>query len=308
MSEDKTMTLEQMREKRGIYEALFKKFTESKKYFGTYAFCFYEGEDGKYYNSRIAQYWGPNVITQVAGKKKEVLKIMEKIQSDPLYSGVCTMFFIDRDYDAPLANKNEDLFETPCYSIENLYAQELVFKRILQSEFGLNPTDPDYHRCVADYQSRLNEFNQIIIKFNAVVKYQHLYAPEIICQFSNVKTSHLAHVDINKVTKGSMHDKQISKLTSELSADHDRLSTIESELYSDRLPHLNLRGKNQLDFLVSIVMQLKALNRSNEYFSHKLNNVHITLTENRLSELSQYAITPPELKCFLERHKPQAIA
>ena len=120
MSEDKEMTLEQMRAKRGISEVLFKKFTEAHEYFETHAFCFYEGEDGKYYNARVARYWGSNVITQVAGKKKEVLKVMQKIQSDPLYTNVCTMFFIDRDYDESLANTNNDLFETPCYSIENL--------------------------------------------------------------------------------------------------------------------------------------------------------------------------------------------
>lgn len=72
-----------------------KKFTEAHEHFETHAFCFYEGEDGKYYNARVARYWGSNIITQVAGKKKEVLKVMQKIQSDSLYTNVCTMFFID---------------------------------------------------------------------------------------------------------------------------------------------------------------------------------------------------------------------
>lgn len=308
MSEEKEMTLEQMREKRGISEVLFKKFTEANEYFETHAFCFYEGEDGKYYDSRVARYWGSNVITQVAGKKKEVLKVMQKIQSDPLYADVCTMFFIDRDYDESLANTNDDLFETPCYSIENLYAQDSVFSRILQSEFGLNLMDSDHHKCLTDYQLRLKEFNQIIIKFNAVVKYQHQYAPEIICQFSKVRTSHLAHIEIGQVIKAVRHDEQINKLISKLSADAELLSTLEEELRLERAPHLVLRGKNQLDFLVSVVMKLKDLNVSGGYFSEKLNNVRINLTENRLSELSQYAITPPELDSFLERHRPRVSA
>lgn len=302
--EENELTLEQMREKRGISEVLFKKFTEANKYFGTHAFCFYEGEDGKYYNPRVAQYWGTNFIPQVAGNKKEVLKVMQKIQSDPLYADVCTMFFIDRDYDESLANTNNNLFETPCYSIENFYAQESVFSRILQSEFGLNLIDPDYHKCLTDYQLRLDEFNQIIIKFNAVVKYQHLYAPNIICQFSKVKTSHLAHIEIGQVTKASRHDEQIDKLTSKLSVDFNLLTALENDLHLECTPHLVFRGKNQLDFLVSIIMKLKDLNGSGGYFSRKLNNVHINLTENRLSELSQYAVTPPELDSFLERHRP----
>ena len=305
MSEDKKMTLDQMREKRGISEVLFKKFTEAHEYFETHAFCFYEGEDGKYYNARVARYWGSSVITQVAGKKKEVLKVMQKIQSDPLYTNVCTMFFIDRDYDESLANTNNDLFETPCYSIENLYAQESVFSQILQSEFGLNPMDLDYHKCLTDYRLRLSEFNQIIVKFNAVVKYQHQYASEIKCQFSKVRTSHLAHIEIGQVNKAVRHDEQINKLIVQLSADTELLSELEKELCLESNPHLVLRGKNQIDFLVSFIMKLKDLNSSGGYFSEKLNNVHINLSENRLSELSQYAITPPELISFLERHRPQ---
>lgn len=305
MSDEREMTLDQMREKRGISEVLFKKFTEAYEYFETHAFCFYEGEDGKYYNSRIEKYWGSNFITQVAGKKKEVLRIMNKIQSDPLYSDVCTMFFIDRDYDDSLANTNDDLFETPCYSIENLYAQESVFNRIMQSEFGISLIDPDYHKCLTDYQLRLEEFIQIIIKFNAVIKYQHQYAQEITCNFSSVKTSHLVHVEIGQVTKAARHDEQITKLISQLNADAIILEQIEEGLRLESNPCLVLRGKNQLDFMVAIIKALKDLNFSGGYFSRKLNNVHINLSDNRLSELSQYAITPPELNEFLEKHKPQ---
>ena len=305
MSNEREITLDQMREKRGISEVLFKKFTEAYQYFKTHAFCFYEGEDGKYYNSRIAKYWGSNFIPQVAGNKKEVLKVMRKIQSDSLYNDVCTMFFIDRDYDESLANTNDDIFETPCYSIENFYAQESVFSRIIQSEFGLNLIDEDYNKCLIDYQMRLNEFIQIIIKFNAVVKYQHQYAPETTCNFSKVKTSHLANIQIGKVIIAERHDEQIAKLTSQLNADTKILEQTENELYLESNPCLVLRGKNQLDFMVAIIKTLKDLNVSGGYFSKKLNNVHINLSENRLSELSQYAITPPELNDFLEKHRPQ---
>ncbi len=90
-----------------------------------------------------------------------------------------------------------------------------------------------------------------------------------------------------------------------MNADAELLEILENELLEESEPHLVLRGKNQLDFLVSIVMKLKDLNTSGGYFSTKLNNVHVNITENRLSELSQYAITPPELDSFLERHRPQ---
>lgn len=304
MTETKEMTLDQMREKRNVSEALFKKFTEANHYFETHAFCFYEGEDGKYYNSRIEDVFGDNYIPYIAGTKKAVLKIMEKIQSDPLYDNVCTMYFIDRDYDESLANTNKDLFETPCYSIENLYAQEYVLGRILRSEFGLGITDSDYHKCITNYQLRLAEFNRHILRFNAVVKYQHQYCPETICAFSKIKTSHLVQITINQVTQGPRHDEQIAKLITSLSAEEDQIAAIENELLADCNPCFALRGKNQLDFFVTMISIFKDLNSSGGYFSEKRNGVNINLSNNRLSELSQYAITPPELMSFLKAHKP----
>lgn len=210
MPTERELTLEQMREYRSVSEAVFIKFTEAREYFGTHAFCFYEGEDGKYYDPRVSKYWGEDFIPIVAGNKKEVLKAMRKIKADPLYADVCTMFFIDRDYDKSLADTNDDLFETPCYSIENLYAQEIVFRRILQSEFGLSNIDMDHQKCLSDYRLRLAEFNRIIAKFNAVVKYQHMFSPETKCQFSAVKTSHLAHVEIEQVSKSINHDEKFT--------------------------------------------------------------------------------------------------
>lgn len=56
---------------------------------------------------------------------------------------------------------------------------------------------------------------------------------------------------------------------------------------------------------MEFVKGLKTLNKAGGYFSTKYNNIHINITSNRLSELSQYAITPICLKEFLENHKIQ---
>lgn len=303
-SERKGLSLEQMRAKRNVAEAVFKKFTEAKDKFDTYAFCFFEGEDGKYYNSRIEKYWGANFIPLVAGKKKEVLKVMKMIKASPLYNNVCTMFFVDRDYDESLKETDKDLFETPCYSIENLYAQEATFCRILQAEFGLSVIDSDYCKCLNTYRARLAEFNQIIFHFNAIVKYQHQCKPDNLCQFSSIRTSHLASISVDEVVKSNHHDRVIAKLLEQLHASPEELSPIEANLALESQPHLVLRGKNQLDFMVSLIKIFKDLNIKGGYFSSKLPRVYITISENRLSELSQYAVTPPELIEFLKAHHP----
>lgn len=299
---ERGLTLEQMREMREVSGVLYKKFTEARNFFKTHAFCFYEGEDGKYYNSRIEKYWGTNYIPLIAGNKKEVLKAMKKITSDSLYDCVCVMFFVDRDFDDSLIGSNKHLFETPCYSIENLYSQECVFDRILMAEFGLNVTDSDFHRCKQVFCMRSEEFNQVIRRFNAIVKYQHLYAPDIRCRFSSIKTTHLAKVTLDEVTKAGRHDETVSTLIERLSAESEIIEQLEKDFDHETDLAMVYRGKNQLDLLVSLVNQLKEANRAGSFFTERRNCIHINITENRLSELSQYALTPPELIEFLCNH------
>ena len=56
---------------------------------------------------------------------------------------------------------------------------------------------------------------------------------------------------------------------------------------------------------MEFIKALKKLNDDGGYFEIKYNNIHINLTSNRLSELSQYAVTPSTLDEFLERHKKE---
>ena len=48
MTEDKDSLLEQMRKGRQTFEAIYLQFSNNRKFYNSYAFCFYEGEDGKY--------------------------------------------------------------------------------------------------------------------------------------------------------------------------------------------------------------------------------------------------------------------
>ena len=67
-------------------------------------------------------------------------------------------------------------------------------------------------------------------------------------------------------------------------------------------PVVKYRGKNQLDFFCSLLKQLKEYNNLGGYFSTKHNCVKLNITGNRLSELSQYALTPKSLEAFLHNH------
>lgn len=309
MTKDKIVSLDLMRKERRTYEAIYLQFINNRKYHKTYAFCFYEGEDGKYYNSRIREKFRNSFITFSVGNKKEVLKLLSKIKGSGLYEDVCTMFFVDRDYDVSMATYDEDLFETPCYSIENLYVQPECLIKILQSEFSLNRIDEDCKKCFQDFELREHEFNAHMLEFNSLAYLRRKKSDSNSnYSFGSVKTTHLVKVEVSKVSIATKYNETIAEIKSTLQFDESEIEEAKRELIEKGNYSLNFRGKNQLDFFVEFINGLKLLNDKGGYFSTKHNSIHINITANRLSELSQYAITPPELKKFLKKQKNKFIA
>ena len=302
--EDQTKDgVEELREARQTANSVYMKFSDDSKCFSNVAFCFFEGEDAKYYNLRIRRYFGNNYITYTVGNKKEVLKIMDRIEGETLYSNVIKMFFVDRDYDESLLESSNNLYETPCYSIENLYAQKQCFEEIIQAEFGINKADSDYVKCIKDFENRINDFLGEIEEFNAFVLYRRKHTNlNSNFRFSSVKTSKLISIDVDSVTRKDQYDEKISHIKNVLNVDEIELNRCRSELQEESNKLMRYRGKNQLDFMCIYLNQLKELNNNGKYFSQKHNCVKLNLTANRLSELSQYALTPPCLLRFLELH------
>lgn len=309
MPSDETLSLEQMREERNTASSTFIKFVDCIKYFYTHVFCFYEGEDGKYYNSRIRQQFGDDTITFSVGNKKEVLKLLDRIKDAGMYDNVCTMFFVDRDYDVSIAGTNEDLFETPCYSIENLYVQKECLIKILQSEFGLNKMDEDCKKCLRDFELRETEFNERLLEFNSLV-YLRRKKSDLNSDYSfgSIKTSHLVNVNVKKISRSAKYDEIINDIKDSLHFIDEEIEEAKTELMDKGSCSLNFRGKNQLDFFVEFINELKRLNSAGGYFSIKRTRIRINITANRLSELSQYASTPSSLIEFLEKHKNKFLA
>ena len=122
MDSERISLLDEMRE--GIEESstAFMEFADKRAFYKDRAFCFYEGEDGKYYDHRIRSIIGNDFLHIKAGNKKKVLRVMELIKSKSEYQEVNTMFFVDRDMGFDMKEyKEKDVYVTPCYSIENLY-------------------------------------------------------------------------------------------------------------------------------------------------------------------------------------------
>lgn len=295
--------VEEMRSSRYLRSAVFMEFTQRYKYFETHAFCFYEGEDGKYYDSRIEKKF-KKTFTFRAGNKKEVLKVFQLIKRDKQYSNVVCMFFIDKDFDDSIKDSYESLYETPCYSVENLYAQEKCLRAILRTEFSLNEDDDDFEKCISLFKSHQKKFNEYMTVFNAIMLVQKRKKKfeKTLC-INDVKTVHLVEVTINDVRENCYHAKKISEMIEKLSSSKDELDNTINELSAMQECSLYFRGKNQLDFFVTIIDILKyEITNKSGFFSNDIRKPSINISNNRLSELSQYAITPSCLKDFIESH------
>jgi hypothetical protein len=125
-----------MREKRQSPSVDLLKLIKEIDLFDTTIVCVFEGEDAKYYGSRIDQYFHGYTRKNLSCKgKSNVLTLKNKVENNKEIQEAKIIFFIDKDFDDEIHDTN--LYCTPCYSIENLYADSNVLKLILTDELGL---------------------------------------------------------------------------------------------------------------------------------------------------------------------------
>jgi hypothetical protein len=130
--------------------------------------CCFEGKDNDYYALRIRAFTDYFLPLGSNNKRKDVLYFHRLIAGHKEYEKYKKAFFIDRDFNPPLAATNPPIYETPCYSIENLYVSPEVFERILINKFHLSLTDEEMIAvCMETYKARQNEFHAAICLFNA---------------------------------------------------------------------------------------------------------------------------------------------
>ena len=306
----KDALLQSMRDGRRTYPAVYMNFIQYKDYYATHAFCFYEGEDAAYYDSRVEQFLndGNRFITLIAGNKEAVLKTMKAICRDPAYAPVRKMFFVDRDYDVP-QSPHPDLFETEGYSVENYYVEEATFCRILRSAFHINEADANYQPCLNAYRETFNQFHEVIRPFNARVLYKHRYEPQNKdCCFSSISHTHLAKIQIGSAERGNRYDKELSKIDQALNIDYSVLAQIEEELRLETVPLRIYRGKNELYCLTILLEKLRdAYNNDTTdsvFLERQKRKIKLPASNHPLLTLSQFASTPQKLANFITSHRP----
>lgn len=267
--------------------------------------CF-EGKDVKYYRSRIEQYLTENFGYISCNGKSKVLELRQKISQNPQYRGKLCLYFVDCDFDDNSDIHNQDdVYITPCYSIENLYISDGVFEKILSDEFSINQHNENqeilFNRIKSLFKERKKEFLQCIEEFNYYVYLIKLNNKNNI-SYQDIKISNLVDLNLNQVTK-KYHC--ISEIIEGIDLDSFDLS-IAVEYFLEKDHEKYFRGKNNFNFLEAFLSRLKddatQKNISRVVFPKK-QNIEFT-NNNLLSTASKYAETPQCLIDFLKKYKP----
>lgn len=304
MSNERSSLLDEMRQGREESSTAFMEFANKRAYYQDYAFCFYEGEDGKYYDSRIRGIIGQKFMHIKAGNKKKVLQVMKMIKKKMEYREVNTMFFVDRDMSFNMPEYQEcDLYVTPCYSIENLYVSESSFGLILETEFGLNIDESDYKKYIKRFAKLYCAYCELMVEFNALIlicKEKYLDCGKVNIQ--SIKSTDIINIDIvSGVAKSPKYNEKIEELKRKLNVSDEDVESAKNRLLSYGDKRHIFRGKNQFDFMTKFIEQL--CNRKYELFNPVPTSININPNQNRLSTYSIYAQTPECLETFLQAHK-----
>lgn len=268
-------------------------------------FCFIEGKDAPYYHFRIKSEFGGEIHYVNCKGKKNVLKVKEIIDEHREYDSFKTNYFIDRDFDLSFKDTYENLYETPCYSIENLYCTPSSVKEILKCEFQILETDKEFKTIYDLYIKLLNDYSNAILLFNAWYSLQKeksriLGVPNNVNLENSLPKGYI-HVSLEEINSNYDLDKIKSSFPDSIEISHAELTSRMKELNDENI-HQNLRGKYVFSFLVQFIRELitDANTKGKQKYLSKKAKFNID-NNTALSSLSPYAETPKCLKEFVKK-------
>ena len=305
--------VDKLRRGRGRHVVAWTNFQNLFKKDATRLYCFFEGDDdAKYYGIRIDLLILKSKPSSLRCQGKEaVLRLLKLISGETKYQKAWVAFFIDKDFDQnDELPSDERLYITPCYSIENLYVTPVVFEKILRDEFLLSESDPDFQKTLALYNTRQEEFLDACEELNAWIYLHRQHEKSHLGPKLNIddsrKLKNLVRVDLDSITKEyTLSDLSTHKTFTHALAISPEEVRQQVALFAHQHRIAHFRGKFLLEFLRLFLEKLKTdrVSKTGHHFSEQ-GKVKLALSGNLISELSQYAETPPCLRDFLSAMTP----
>ncbi len=228
--------------------------------------CFYEGKDNVFYRGFINNVFYDYKYYFYSGSGKEsVMKsyknIKNNLQNWNNYNKNRILFFIDKDVDDFIGKsviKDENIFETKYYSIENYLVNEDVFERILTETFEL-VDDIKINTYKSLFKENLEKFHKNTIYISSWIIYNRKenYSSPLkkvkmndlfLFEYANniielkLKSDYIAQEKIHEYLK------EKTKMSDEICLNSSDINSIKDGLNSE--PKLYTRGKFELWFFI----------------------------------------------------------
>ncbi|SHJ93775.1 DUF4435 domain-containing protein [Epilithonimonas mollis] len=269
-------------------------------------FCFFENKDAPYYHLRIKTIYKGDFHYISCGNKTMVKKTFDLIKGHKEYDKYKLAFFIDKDFDESIKNKFIEIYETPSYSIENLYCNTNSIKELIKTDFQIGEDNPIHSQILDLYQNLQSDFLKASLLFNAWYKLQKIKNKELN-QPNNVSLSDslipsYIELSLESITPKYTIESILEKYPDSLPYTADELTTVINELNAADL-RMVLRGKYVFNFMTTFIRKLiedgadtskrKILKKKVKY--NMDNSTALTL-------LTCYAETPECLTEFLTKY------
>lgn len=300
--------LEQLRKSRNKPQVAYQEFALSTRQKPKHLFCFFEGKDNAYYVSRIKRFTDDFYPIKCGGKKA-VLDVYSLITNKEEYKKYKLGFFIDKDFNPPIEDRTPPIYETPCYSIENLYVSVAVFKEILTNEFHLSEvTDKNFKELITLYEERQKEFHNAVILFNSwyscLIEKKENNNLETGVLLDDKLPTNFINISLEEVK--ILYDFQTIKETfpNAIEVDLDEVKE-RMLLFKTTEMHKVFRGKYELEFLITMIREILKDSRTTK----KIVNKKIDFSfgdgsgigqQQALNIFEAYAETPDNLLSYLE--------
>jgi len=299
--------IEELRKSKDKPQVAFSEFALSTRIFPAHLFCFFEGKDNAYYVPRIKRFTNDYQPILCGGREK-VLGVYRLIMNHIEYANYKKVFFIDSDFNLPLPAHNPPIFETPCYSIENLYTSANVFREILINELHISEvSDITFETCMQLFTERQREFHDAVCLFNA------WYAC-LIDRRNNERKKTGVNLE-DKLPKGFI-EFSLQRITTKYNFETIKQTFPDATEISEEMLHakfsdflaceqrLVFRGKYEMQFLITFIdLMIKDSLTDQQFFKSKIDfSFYNTLNnEKAINVFSGYAETPENLLAYTQQ-------
>lgn len=308
------LTVESMSHATGSYNTKFLEFTRIHARKPDCLICFFEGkDDDRYYGFRITQILGVEWKGVDCNGKEKVLPLFRMLENHTheAYRNAKTAFFVDRDFDEPQPPEiRSKVYETPCYSIENLYTTPKCFKQIIEIGFKIKEINKEedealFKACVKFFIETRRQFHEAVSRLNAwmmlVRRKEKDASGKQITHFEKIKLERLVSIDVHQVTARQSVSDYLTELFPFHGISEEAIDATVSSFSKESYGEI-FRGKYEIEFLWKFLTRLKddLCSNSPRHFSEKRKiSFPIPSLRNIISELSSYADTPECLKNYL---------